>query len=351
MTSLFAITAASNTVQLSQNRAAETTFTVANNSGRAVRGRAKLGPDDLAQKKWLQLAGDVERDFAIAGAQQYVVKVNVPPDAPAGNYSLRLDMVGIENPDADYTEGPTVAFQVPQGEVKRKFPWWIIAAAAVIVILAVTTGLVFKGQADSRATATARAAAAATQTAQAAATVTAQAAATMTAQAIATQTAQAAATMTAQASATIVARQTASAAGTATAQAMEVAVARYNGTWAGDTTNSDLRIPNQLVINSTGNTVNVQMFDGFIFVRDQVAAHWERCRASEATPAGCLAATGSAAYTGDPVTVDLNVPGSPGLVRRLTLVLTSDGSTIGVVEQFLLDNRSLGTNSYPVKRQ
>jgi hypothetical protein len=356
MTSLFAITAASNTVLLGQNRAAETTFTVANTSGRAVRGRAKLGPDDLVQKKWLQPAGDVERDFAIAGAQQYVVKINVPPNASAGNYSLRLDMVGVENPDADYTEGPTVAFQVPQAEVKRKFPWWIVAAAAVIVILAVTTGLVFKGQADSRATATARAAAnATTQTAQAAASLTPQAIATQTAQAAATGTAQAAATMTAQAAATLVAQQTvsaqqtASAAATATAQAFEAAIAKYDGTWAN--ARKDQPGLTRLIISHNGKTITAEMFGQVYEVRGSGGVAMLACPLTlPQTSTDCPVGKGSATYSGDPVTLDIKLQ-AQGLVHRLTLAMTPDGSQLGVTDNFLQDNKKQYTNGYTIDRK
>jgi hypothetical protein len=347
MASLFAITAASNTVLLGQNRAAETTFTVANTSGRAVRGRAKLGPDDLVQKTWLQLAGDVEREFPIAGAQQYVVKINVPPDAPAGNYNLRLDMVGTENPDADYTEGPSVAFQVPQGVVKRKFPWWIVAAVAVILILAVTTGLVFKGQADSRATATARAGtAAATQTALAAATMTAQAAATGTAQAAATMTAQASATLVAQQ--TVSAQQTASAAATATAQAFQAAIAKYDGTWAND----DKTKPGltRLLISHNGKTINAEMYGQVYEVRGSGGLAMLACPVTfPQTSTDCLVGKGSGTFASDPATI--TIQRAPGLVHRLTLAMTPDGGTIGVTDQFLLDNKVQYTNGYAVNRK
>lgn len=49
-------------------------------------------------------------------------------------------MVGTENPDEDYTQGPSVSFTLP--EVKqpekvparaRKVPWWVALIAAILV--------------------------------------------------------------------------------------------------------------------------------------------------------------------------------------------------------------------------
>src|ERR671932_286499 len=112
MPSSFAITTATNSLPLDPNRRSQASFTVSNIGGRAVRGRARIVPQNAAAAPWLTLAGDAERDFAIASTQQFAVQIAVPPTAPAGNYPFRLDMVGVENPDEDLTQGPTVTFVV-----------------------------------------------------------------------------------------------------------------------------------------------------------------------------------------------------------------------------------------------
>jgi hypothetical protein len=131
----FTITVATNTIRLDTNRRGEASFTVFNAAGRPIRGRAQLVPQDAAVADWLTLQGAAERDFGIAEAHHFTARIAVPADAPAGSYPFRLDMVGVENPDEQYTQGPTVTFQAPEPEPKKPFPWWIIAAAAGAVLL------------------------------------------------------------------------------------------------------------------------------------------------------------------------------------------------------------------------
>ncbi len=134
----FTITATSNSIPLDPHRQGDTSFTVFNASGRPIRGQALLRSEDPAAEAWLSIAGEVERDFEIAAAQQMTVRIAVPPDAPAGLYPFRLDMVGTENPDEDYSRGPTVAFAVPEPEAepeKTPFPWWIVAATAGVLVV------------------------------------------------------------------------------------------------------------------------------------------------------------------------------------------------------------------------
>lgn len=136
MPGMFGITAATNTVQLDNRRQAETLFTVFNGSGRPVRGRARVVPLNPVSERWLTLLGEAERDFPAAGTQQYTVQITAPPDAMAGSYPFRLDMVGVENPDEELTQGPSVTFEVPAPKVvKKSFPIWIPIAAIVALLL------------------------------------------------------------------------------------------------------------------------------------------------------------------------------------------------------------------------
>jgi hypothetical protein len=144
MPSLFTITSVSNSVILDAARQGQATFTVSNTSGKHVRGRARLTPQNPETAAWLSIVGIAERDFPIDTTQQFTVKVKVPSQAPAGSYIFRLDVVGVDNPDEDYTQGPGMTFEVPKF-LPKKFPWWILAvvggvvviAAAVIVVLSI----------------------------------------------------------------------------------------------------------------------------------------------------------------------------------------------------------------------
>ncbi len=141
MANPFAITAASNTILLDSQRQGQTTFTVTNLLGRPLRGRARLVTQQPDAAPWLSIVGEAERDLPIAGTQQYAVQVTVPASGPAGGYSFRLDMIGVENPDELFTEGPTVSFSVPEPEVKKPWPAWLpyalIGGVVVLIILVI----------------------------------------------------------------------------------------------------------------------------------------------------------------------------------------------------------------------
>src|SRR2546426_10886256 len=99
MSNPFAITAATNTVLLDSNRQGQTSFTVSNTTSQTIRGHARLAAQPTATESWLTLRGEAERDFARDESQQYAVHIAVPPTAPAGDCTFRLDMVDLANPD------------------------------------------------------------------------------------------------------------------------------------------------------------------------------------------------------------------------------------------------------------
>lgn len=143
MPSSFDITTATNIIKLDNRRHGEITVTVFDKSGQSKRGRVQLATQQPELVKWVSLAGDMERDFQPAGAQQYTLMVNVPPEEQAGTYRFHIDMVGVENPDEDYTAGPVVSFDVPKVDAPqpKPFPWWIVAVALIGLI--VVGGTVF----------------------------------------------------------------------------------------------------------------------------------------------------------------------------------------------------------------
>jgi hypothetical protein len=110
---VFTITTPSVTVTLSENRIGEVPFTVTNVGNRKLRARAKVTPTPGAPSDWFSVAGDSEQDFEIGAARQFVVRVDPPLGAPAGTYAFRLDAVGIEHPDEDYSEGPSCQVTIP----------------------------------------------------------------------------------------------------------------------------------------------------------------------------------------------------------------------------------------------
>lgn len=137
MATSFSITTPSNSVLLNSNLQGHAVFTVTNISGRINRGRARVVPKNTAAAAWLKLEDAAERDFVIASTQQFSVAITVPPNSPAGSYLFDLQMIGVENPDEDLAQSPTVTFEVPASAPKPKFPWWILIAAAVVLLVIV----------------------------------------------------------------------------------------------------------------------------------------------------------------------------------------------------------------------
>jgi hypothetical protein len=113
-------------------------YTVSNLSGRSVRGRVVLKPDDPAVKnKWVTLTEESEKDFGASSTFQFSVTVNLPANVAPGKYTFRLDAVNADLTD-EGDSGPTVGFEVI-GAPPTMFPKWIIPAAAVVLLLVAGT--------------------------------------------------------------------------------------------------------------------------------------------------------------------------------------------------------------------
>ena len=315
----FAITSASNSATLNAQRQGDATFTVSNTSGQAQRGRASVVAQQPASAGWLSVAGEVERDFAPGATQQYSVKINVPPNAPPGTYSFRLDMVGVENPDEDFTEGGPVTFSVPApvaAPPNRRFPIWIPIVAMIVVLLiagsiiaAIVANMNRPPARVTSATAIAMPIVDLTATAQVA---------------NATATAQANATLSTQSTAT------AAALGSATATAL-AAYARFNGQWNIDTPNAEPSLT-RLDITNTGDRVNVHGF--------------YRCGFNT-----CDFGSNSTQVANDgSLNVAINTGSKEnGGVRthQLTITLnTPQGTQLKVIDVFMVPNTAPVTNTY-----
>jgi hypothetical protein len=83
-------------------------------------------PLEPANPKWFSVDGESVRDFAPDASEQVVVQLVVPPASPPGSYSFRLDVVSEVDSEEDFTEGPSIAFDVlatPPPKKKRLFLW------------------------------------------------------------------------------------------------------------------------------------------------------------------------------------------------------------------------------------
>lgn len=130
---------------------AKATFLVRNMAPSAQVGRITVEPLDGARPEWFEIAGapatspgKIERDFVYGGNQSVEVTLRPPPNAPAGNHGFRLRVAAESDPDADFVQGPAVAFTLTAAPVapapKKKIPWWIFAAAAAMVVLLAGVG-------------------------------------------------------------------------------------------------------------------------------------------------------------------------------------------------------------------
>jgi hypothetical protein len=109
----FTISTPSATIELPPNRSAEVPFTLTNLAGRALRAKPMPRGLGTAPADWFKLAGDAELQFDEGAIKQVKVLVDPALGAPEGRYTFRLDVAGVENPSADYAEGPECAVDVP----------------------------------------------------------------------------------------------------------------------------------------------------------------------------------------------------------------------------------------------
>ena len=125
-------------MKLDRSGAARSPFTVTNTSAQTLKGRLLTRPSAPANLEWFSIVGDSVRDFASNVPAQVVVQLNVPPGSPPGSYSFRLDAVSQVLPDEDFTEGPSVSFEIkPPPEPRRPIIPWILIIVGVIILLVI----------------------------------------------------------------------------------------------------------------------------------------------------------------------------------------------------------------------
>jgi len=143
---IFDITSPTEDIQADAAGKASAFFTVTNTRDKPVRGLAKAKRVGNTQQEWLEVEGEVERDFPARGTQLFKVNFSKPPvpaavgatPPPAEKFPFRLYVFSSEHPEEEFTEGPTVRVEVTPGgtPVKKPFPWWIILVIAGVALLA-----------------------------------------------------------------------------------------------------------------------------------------------------------------------------------------------------------------------
>jgi hypothetical protein len=105
------------TVSLDSARQGSVTFTVTNVSGQALKARGYIVPDNKSSPGWFTPLGNEVTDLAAGGSQQYAYKISVAADAPAGTYTFHFSVVGVDNPDEQFAQGPEMSMVVTAAPV------------------------------------------------------------------------------------------------------------------------------------------------------------------------------------------------------------------------------------------
>jgi hypothetical protein len=108
-------------------------------------------PTAPAEESWFSFAEGATRAYQPGAVMSVATTVTVPQGTPAGTYTFRLDAKAEDNPDEDYTEGPSAQFIVPAAPKPVpwwKRYWWIFAIVAVVLIGGVIAALLLSGDDD-----------------------------------------------------------------------------------------------------------------------------------------------------------------------------------------------------------
>ena len=134
-----------------QGNTGKITFTVTNTATRTVDGTVLAKPTAPAEESWFSFPEGATRSYQPGAVQSVSTTITAPPGTPAGTYTFRLDAKAEDNPDEDYTEGPSAQFILP--EPPKPVPWWkrywwIAVIVAVVLVGTVIAVLLLSGGDD-----------------------------------------------------------------------------------------------------------------------------------------------------------------------------------------------------------
>jgi hypothetical protein len=137
----FDVTANPTTLVVKPGEKKTLVITATNSLGRPVTARAFAVVTPPIGSAWIKAPPDAQRVFNQAKAtQEFQFGIELPATAPAGSYTVRVDVVDIELPDDNFGQSPTIALTVPKAEVTTVvtdtggIPWWVWVVAAVVII-------------------------------------------------------------------------------------------------------------------------------------------------------------------------------------------------------------------------
>jgi hypothetical protein len=145
MTTGWLISSAAERLGLGSGNRGETSFTVTNPGSMRDRVVFELIAGDGADPAWFGVE-EPQRLVEPGASVTYVVRVVIPPGAPAGSYTMQARAYSADAaPEEGSRVSGRVAFEV-KATAKQKTPWWpyAVAAGLVVVVLGVVGFFVFR---------------------------------------------------------------------------------------------------------------------------------------------------------------------------------------------------------------
>lgn len=138
MARAFAITTAGDHVSLNPQGQGEITYTISNTTNRPLRAWPTIKALGSTDESWFSVVGGGERSFSPGESHQFVVKVQIPANAPAGKYSFRLNAIsGSRDVEDESIEGPAASFEVKPAldtVPPPALPRWMIPVVGMVLI-------------------------------------------------------------------------------------------------------------------------------------------------------------------------------------------------------------------------
>lgn len=136
----FQVTTPNARVNLRPDGTAEVPYSVTNVSGGARRAAFSVKPSDGQTKAWYSIRGAPSLEFPPGTTQQVTVVVSPAKGATPKEYSFQLIAALADDPNVDFTDGPSVTYAVAN-PIRNGFPWWIVIVGLVLV--AIIVGIVW----------------------------------------------------------------------------------------------------------------------------------------------------------------------------------------------------------------
>jgi len=139
MASIATIQTTQDRISLESGAKGSFSFTCTNIFGSAMLMAAQFSGDDANTEKWISIVEPIEREIGDQATDTYIVNIDIPKDAKAGEYIFSLLMYSVENPSLDFSQSDKVVVNVLVKETepeleKFKMKWWMWLIIGVVVL-------------------------------------------------------------------------------------------------------------------------------------------------------------------------------------------------------------------------